>query len=91
MPIKSYLGKTFGGSAQPPLGIRRVNILLCHNQDLIWCDDCGITSWYLYMEESAEIGPLILWSVDFYIFDSLFHENLKLYQGIPTCRIIKII
>ena len=24
MPIKSYLGKTFGGSARHPLGIRRV-------------------------------------------------------------------
>ena len=24
MPIKSYSGKTFGGSARPPLGIRRV-------------------------------------------------------------------
>ena len=26
MPIKNYLGKTFGGSARPPLGIRRVKV-----------------------------------------------------------------
>ena len=39
MPIKSYLGKTFGGSSRPspppPLGIRRVKLVSSFRHGLI--------------------------------------------------------